>query len=170
MTATLLVFWMLASHTVFSATPTGTTWSCVAADYVRQQGRKLEARGLIEFVESTNVKGLRKISNITGYMAIHVLPPKKREREFEEYDYQATFNIAELTEHPRYTSRRYPNHSQFRDFNTHQTEGRDAGGMWGRWHFEKLTTPNQPSLQASYVFQAGDHLGGTLDFVCNRRN
>ncbi|WP_299002853.1 hypothetical protein [uncultured Shewanella sp.] len=83
----------------------------------------------------------------------------------DEYAYYGLFNTHSLTENPNYAPRVYINHHQFKAFNAMVTNSNDGGGMWGNLVIPKTLTAE---IEVHYIFQAGDHMGGTVDYQCVR--
>ncbi|WP_299497070.1 hypothetical protein [uncultured Shewanella sp.] len=83
----------------------------------------------------------------------------------DEYAYYGLFNTHSLQENPDYSPRVYLEHHQFKAFNASVTNNNDGGGMWGN-----LVIPKQLNtvIEVHYIFQAGDHMGGTIDYQCTR--
>lgn len=67
----------------------------------------------------------------------------------------------------KYTDAEY---YRFKDFDALNTSGHDGGGMWGYLVVSKAYyngNGSQP-FAAHYVFKAGDHIGGTVNYSCVR--
>jgi hypothetical protein len=60
----------------------------------------------------------------------------------------------------------YTQHYKFSDFDAAVTSRWDGGGMWGYFVINKAN--GEDELAAHYVFQAGDHIGGTIDLNCSK--
>ena len=79
--------------------------------------------------------------------------------------YIAMFDV-NLKENLAYRPIVYKGYSQFKDFDADQTVGHESG-MWGYFLIEKTYLADD-NFTGVYVFQAGDHLGGTLFFGCKK--
>ena len=66
----------------------------------------------------------------------------------------------------------YPDSSyiRFNDFNSNVSIAQDGGGMNGTLVISKTptqaSTPQIAKYDAHYIFQHGDHTGGTIDYMC----
>ncbi len=79
-----------------------------------------------------------------------------------DWEYWGKFSFDKIEENTNYRPRRYLNHSQFRNFNAQES----SHGMWGNLILEK---PNgEERIKAHYIFQSGDHIGGVIDFSCQK--
>jgi hypothetical protein len=139
--------------------------SSFALDYTctatkgRQWGEDLPTKGELK-VEEVTVDGVRLI-NVNGSLAV--------DYDFnltgdEEPCYQGTFTNVTLAEKANYRPNRYTGYSKFEDFDATETSRCDGGGMWGYLVIEKDT--KKKPFNAHYIFQSGDHMGGTIDFEC----
>jgi hypothetical protein len=126
--------------------------------------REVKAKGNIDFTLNTNKYGMRYLTNVNGMI-------RADWSELSEtpsfYEYKGWFNMKSIDENLDYKPRKYKNYSQFRDFDATSSKQ----GMWGYFVLEKENRQTQNSnggstLMAHYIFQAGDHIGGTIDFVC----
>ena len=63
-----------------------------------------------------------------------------------------------------YKPTKYKNHFKFEDIDAAFTAGNEDG-MWGDFILEKGFAKE---ISAHYIFQAGDHMGGTVDFTCQK--
>jgi hypothetical protein len=81
----------------------------------------------------------------------------------EDGSYIGSFNFTRVDANPKYSPRRYLGFTQYANFNAFQTRGREDG-MWGQFVLEQDLT--KTVVQAHYIFQAGDHMGGTLHMSC----
>jgi hypothetical protein len=120
----------------------------------------LEATANFEFVVSENSEGLRTLKDLRGEV---VTDP--RHLEFDG-SWIGKFRSDELVENPNYRPRKYVGYSQFREFDAVDTAGSAESGMWGNFLLEKDMSAEH--FQAKYIFQAGDHMGGTLNLGCHR--
>jgi hypothetical protein len=104
-------------------------------------------------------KNTRIISDIEGYV-------KAANGPNEELTYQGTFDIDSLKERAEYKPNKYKGFSQFLNFDATDTKGSAEDGMWGQFILEKNTS--KANFDAHYIFQAGDHMGGTLHLSCSK--
>jgi hypothetical protein len=85
------------------------------------------------------------------------------------YGYYGLFHGKDLKEVPYVRATTYKNHYRFKDFDAVFTGGLESG-MWGYLVINKsvdqFRAGGVKTLDAHYVFQAGDHMGGTIDFSC----
>lgn len=80
--------------------------------------------------------------------------------------YIGLFDTKRLTENKAYKPNKYKDYAQFKDVDAKETTGQESG-MWGYLVFPKDYAA-QEKFHAAYVFQAGDHMGGTLHFTCEK--
>ncbi len=81
-------------------------------------------------------------------------------------NYTGVFN-GDFKNHEGYRPSVYTNHFKFNEFNAKVTSRHDGGGMWGYLVIKKDNTSDK--IDAHYVFQAGDHIGGTIDMTCSKK-
>ncbi|MCB0386469.1 MAG: hypothetical protein KDD43_13835 [Bdellovibrionales bacterium] len=85
--------------------------------------------------------------------------------------YYGIFHGKDLVEKPFQRASKYKNHYRFQDFDAAFTAGAESG-MWGylvvNKDIHKMRDSSVKEVDAHYVFQAGDHMGGTVDFACSR--
>lgn len=80
--------------------------------------------------------------------------------------YYGVFSFHERFQNLKYHPNKYKGYIQFPHFDVIDSNNFDGGGIWG-----DLVIENKPSadlLTAHYVFQAGDHMGGTIDLICEK--
>lgn len=80
--------------------------------------------------------------------------------------YMGFFDFPETEEDVYYSPIKYKGYAQIEDFDANMTIGNESG-MWGHFVFEKSYL-EKDNFRAAYIFQAGDHLGGTLHFSCSQ--
>ena len=137
------------------------TFKC-AGKNIRQHG-ELPGYGKIVFDESYE-NGIRVIQNVKG---IVVAGADDRASAATLQDaYTGHFNLYKLAENPLYRPHKYTNSSQFDHFDANVTTGAETG-MWGKFVLSK-TSNSRGEYEAHYIFQAGDHMGGTLHLVCKK--
>jgi hypothetical protein len=115
--------------------------------------------------------------NADNTSILWMLVVKKGEKlSLEEYGghnyvtgYYGVFNGKNLVEVPYTRPVKYKNHYRFQKFNADFTAGNESG-MWGDFVLNKEIDGSRNNdkfeTDAHYVFQAGDHLGGTIDYTC----
>jgi len=82
-------------------------------------------------------------------------------------DYYAIFNGENLPEKPYVRApSQYTNHYRF-SLTATETAGSESG-MWGHLIVNKDLFESNGRVDAHYVLQAGDHLGGTVDLECDQ--
>lgn len=102
------------------------------------------------------------ITNIVGH--IFVKSPYEETNGFDpENSYMGFFKTDSLTANPDYNPRKYVGYAQFTNFDAAHTTGLEDG-MYG--YLALNVEGNQKNFEAFYVFQAGDHMGGTVIFNC----
>jgi hypothetical protein len=126
----------------------------------QQGGQMMEASASFEFTVFKNSQGLRVLKNLKGEV---ITDP--RHLEFDA-SWIGRFEIPELAENPDYRPRRYHGFSQFREVDATDTEGSAESGMWGVFLLEKDLSDEH--IEAKYIFQASDHMGGTLHLGCHQ--
>lgn len=87
----------------------------------------------------------------------------------EDNAYIGKFELFDVEQNTEYRPRRYKNHIQFRNFDAEETTGLESG-MWGEFvlHESFASVQAKEKVSAHYIFQAGDHMGGTIHFSCLR--
>lgn len=81
-----------------------------------------------------------------------------------DYCYQASFSKVQGIQNPNYRPTRYKDHLKFSPIDASNTNNCDGGGMYGDFIIPEDRSGEK--FVAYYVFQAGDHIGGTLKFNC----
>lgn len=76
--------------------------------------------------------------------------------------YIGAFTFNELRSNAKYRPRKYKNMVQFQNFDAKSTTGLESG-MWGNFLIDRSINDGS---EAKYIFQAGDHMGGTVHFKC----
>lgn len=103
------------------------------------------------------------IHNVLGH--IFVKSPYEQSAVFNtENSYMAFFKTDKLIANESYNPRKYIGFAQFNNFDAAHTTGLEDG-MFGYMAID--VTPNKKEFAAFYVFQAGDHMGGTALFSCS---
>lgn len=84
----------------------------------------------------------------------------------EENSYIGAFHVVNSQENTNYRPRKYRGFIQFPSFDAVKTSGMEDG-MWGVFLVQRIYK-TAPQFQAKYIFQAGDHMGGTIHLTCTR--
>lgn len=84
----------------------------------------------------------------------------------EDNSYIGNFDLPRLVSNSKYRPIKYKGHTQFRDVDTNDTAGLESG-MWGSLVLD-LRNEDAKTFKAYYIFQAGDHMGGTSLLECVR--
>lgn len=121
----------------------------------------LHAKALLSFEDSYDANGVRTLKNFMGTV---VTSPEGSGDEASTY--VGRFSIYEKKENTAYRPGTYKGFSQFRGVNAADSVGSREQGMWGEFILAKDTDPT--GFPAHYIFQAGDHMGGTLHLSCTR--
>ena len=143
------------------------SYLCTAREKnLRQNGERLPVDARLYFNVRQNAEGVEKLVNLVGHVAAN--------NGYGDADdtcatYYGVFNIKEALENTKYRPRRYKGYSQFQNINATATAGNEDG-MWGELVIqndrENTNRNSKKSFKAHYIFQAGDHMGGTIDFTC----
>lgn len=105
------------------------------------------------------------ITNLLGH--IFVQSPFEQSGDFNtENSYMGFFKTTRLSANGEYNPRKYVGFAQFNDFDAAHTTGLEDG-MFGYLALD--VDPDKNEFNAFYVFQAGDHMGGTVLFTCRSR-
>ncbi len=130
-----------------------------AGEGLRQNGTSENLPGFLDITFTRSVEdGKITLKNIKGTV--------KAGYEWDDghdedpFGWEGEFEIEALTEKENYRPRVYKGHSKFEDFDATTSEM----GMWGYFVLERHL--NSSELTAAYVFQSGDHMGGTIDVLC----
>lgn len=83
-----------------------------------------------------------------------------------ENSYMGFFKTEVLSANGDYRPRKYQGFAQFNNFDAAHTVGQEDG-MFG--YLAVDVTSGKKEFSAFYVFQAGDHMGGTVLFSCHTR-
>ena len=106
------------------------------------------------------------LKNVEGHVFVKS-PFEDEAADFSEEDsYRGYFKIDSLNANPDYRPSKYKGYAQFPKFNAYKTDGREDG-MWGYLALD--VSSDDSSFKAAYVFQAGDHMGGTVLFDCEEK-
>ena len=129
---------------------------------VSQKGAgMIPGKASFEFTVNHTLKANRILTNITGEFTV----AEEGESLTSEYSYHNVFKINSLSENPDYNPRKYVGYSQYPKFDATETlSGED--GMWGNFVLQQDMSGS--TFKAHYIFQAGDHMGGTLHLNCKK--
>ncbi len=139
-----------ASETVF----------CKATKTFQRDEKALNTDAEINFELIRNGKN-SEIKNLTGYVFVSYDSIGESTLSTENA-YMGYFNLDSLVANPQYRPTKYKDYIQFKNMDATHTVGRESG-MWGALILN-INTPKQ--ISAKYIFQAGDHMGGTMPFHC----
>lgn len=147
------------SFILFSTTSFSKNFECYS-NRGRSFGSSLVVAGKllisVETIDSIMGSGQIELDNRFDY---------NRENNF---CYKAEFSNVSAKRDPDYRPTRYQDHNKYNDFDATKTSTCDGGGMYGHLIFPERIS--RIPLTMYYVFEAGDHLGGTLEFNCYPRD
>lgn len=83
----------------------------------------------------------------------------------QDNSYMGYFQLNFLKANASYNPIKYKDWFQFKDLNATKTEGVESG-MWGSL---LLDLSGEDQFEARYIFQAGDHMGGTVLLKCSAK-
>jgi hypothetical protein len=126
---------------------------------LRQQGTTYPVNARLQFSQYQDDQGNRVIKKVIGHLLTSYEEPMLA------YAYYGTFQYDSIVANAKYRGRTYKNHSQF-SMDATATNDNDGGGIWGKLVVSKNV--KDKTFDAHYIFQAGDHMGGTVDFTCQR--
>ena len=139
---------------------------------MRQHGEKHPARArlTLSLLSDSEKPGLNMI--VDGGIAVEYdfnYEGANEELKFEDYHYQGLFKSLEVSQNLKYKPRKYKKHYQFKDVDSKDS----STGMWGNLVIPKTMNPENKKFAPNsgtvhYIFQAGDHMGGTLDLTCRK--
>jgi hypothetical protein len=134
-------------------------WTCLSSDIRHDSDEAtVDARFVLKLFK---VNDLIVAEQIIGHAAVGVYGDVLGE------DYYSVFKSENVSQNPNYRPRVYTNHFQFRGLREVASNNRDGGGMNGDLVISNtVLTSNE--ARAHYVFQSGDHLGGTIDYDCKK--
>ncbi len=156
-----------ASHSAIAdaATATVADYSC-QIDAGRQQADVLPAEGTIQFkysVDGNNAELLDLVGFVSTNYDFNV---ESNGGEKKIANYTGVFS-GNFKNHEAYRPTVYTNHFKFNNFDAKVTSRHDGGGMRGYLVVKKDNGSDK--IDAHYVFQAGDHIGGTIDMTCAKK-
>ena len=125
-----------------------------------KNGQPGYARANISFEIETDIRtDLRTITDLRG----EILAAYDKKEANSADAYIGTFAIKSAEENPNYRPVKYKDSSQFQKIEAKETRGPE-NSMWGSLIVPKKTTG---SFEVHYIFQAGDHMGGTIHMDCH---
>ena len=162
-TLLLGIYCLICTPSIFATEKLSYICMDIEKDSLSQQWGTTDVWGRVELkiVEESNSEGLRSIT-VFGHVAADYDSGEQGRIDPTTAYYQGTFTAIKLVENPNYKPRRYKGYSQFRDFDA----SKSMSGMWGELVIERNT--KKEKFQAHYIFQAGDHMGGTLHLTCSQ--
>ncbi|MBI2604622.1 MAG: hypothetical protein HYW49_00945 [Deltaproteobacteria bacterium] len=128
---------------------------------VSQHGAKGKAIAGFRFSASA-INGRIVISRLTGTVRT-VDPAVGGDLNNLNDVYIGYFKIRTLVNNPDFNPRKYTGYVQFKNVDAVRTAGLESG-MWGTLVLD-LRSGRQP-FSGAYIFQAGDHMGGTIHLRC----
>ena len=162
-TLLLGIYCLICAPSIFATEKLSYICTDIGEGSLSQQGAMdLWGRAELKIVEENNSEGLRSIT-VFGHVAADYTFYDQGGIDPTTAQYQGAFTAVKLIENPDYKPRRYKGYSQFRDFDA----SKSMSGMWGELVIERNT--KKEKFQAHYIFQAGDHMGGTLHLTCSQR-
>ncbi len=148
-----------------AATATVANYSC-QIDAGRQQTDVLPAEGTIQFKYAVD-GNKAELLDLVGFVSTNYdFNVESNGGEKKIANYTGVFS-GNFKNHEAYRPSVYTNHFKFNDFDAKVTSRHDGGGMWGYLVVKKDNTSDK--IDAHYVFQAGDHIGGTIDMTCSKK-
>jgi hypothetical protein len=127
----------------------------------RQQGQNLLVDGKLQFTYRASGDTAAMIG-LKGFMTVNY---DFNIEKSEINNYLGVFE-GKFENKVDYKGRVYKNHYKFENFDATITSNWDGGGMFGYLALSK--DHGEKKIDAHYVFQAGDHIGGTIDMDCRR--
>ncbi len=149
----LLMSDLLSAATQFSCTSNATSQNGYVLKTDAKFDFSLERDGNNSVV--TDVRGRVYVGN-------NLLASSEEELNSDN-SYRGFFKLAKIEANPEYRPTKYKGFAQFQGVNAFETTGLESG-MWGQLLVD--VSSNEKKIAAKYVFQAGDHMGGTVHFTC----
>lgn len=158
MKLTIMILSLFTSFTAFAEE----TVVCKANKTFQTGGEKLPTNS--EFIFTLERNGSdSEIKSLKGHLFVSYMADETLSMD---NSYMGFFKIDNIKANPKYRPRKYIGFIQFKDVNAIHTTGNESG-MWGDLVLD-IRTPGK--IEARYIFQAGDHMGGTTFFECKTRN
>jgi hypothetical protein len=135
-------------------------WTCIA-EGIKHDEAQVESRMVVSLQQKNDVV---EITNLVGHVVVGAY-----EEQDPTYQYYSVFALSNIQQNVKYKPRVYTNHIQFKNIDTNFSSSHDGGGMWGEFVIEKkIFEAGAKSAGAHYIFKSGDHIGGTIDYVCKK--
>lgn len=152
---------LMVSNQMATADDYVARYICYADGVIRGAPAPVNSR--LELKLMKDEKGLVYLTQTMG----HVLVTDDNDQNIlaDRYGYYGLFRFGRLYQNPDYNPVVYHDHYQFKPFNAVTTNNFDGGGMWGSFVLPKSL---DKEVAAHYIFQAGSHIGGTIDYKCRR--
>jgi len=125
----------------------------------QNSGAKIASNAALYFQVYQTEEGRFLLKNVLGHVMVGYVWDGTIDSR-----YYGIFSFDQLADNPAYKPQKYVGAAQYKDFNAVKTNGNDGGGMNGTLVLDKKF--DQKKFHAHYIFQAGEHMGGTLDFEC----
>ena len=126
---------------------------------------QLQQESEFNFQLDSSIENNPIIINFSGYFNIKA-PDTEGEEITPENGYRALYSIAKLEVNPYYNPRKYFGWFQFKNINASFTDSIENGTS-GNLILD-LNLIDQKTFEGKYLFQAGSHIGGTLNLSCNK--
>lgn len=138
----------------------------MASEEVRCIGERAVQSGTSNLLADADIsfsldRSKKEITNVVGHIFVKSLVEEDQSISTNNA-YMGFFKTDSLSANPDYRAIKYKGWVQFKDLNAEHTAGVESG-MWGNLVMD-LTKKTE--FSASYIFQAGDHMGGTVLFQC----
>jgi hypothetical protein len=152
----LMVLTVLCATGAHADTKTG-AFTCVSNSMRGGMGtEQVDAR--FTFRLSTAGEGF-VLEKLVGHVIVATEQP-----ESVNDNYYSVFVLKKVNQNFAYKPRRYVDSIQFPKVDTQFSSTHDGGGMSGELVISKDNS--EKTFEAHYIFQTGDHMGGTIDLVC----
>ncbi len=138
-------------------------YTCVSTAFRQNSGLEHKANARFVFDVKKDESGVVSLQGFLG----HVLVSDAEEELV--YNYYSVFALETVANNVAYVPRVYTDHLQFVDVDEKMSNGWDGGGMNGNLVIEKVVLDGAKTAKAHYIFQSGDHMGGTIDFDCSSK-
>ncbi len=136
-------------------------WTCIATN-IRAYDAEVESRLVLDVRINEDVVS---IHSLVG----HVVVSRSADNISVNNQYYSVFASKQLPQNLNYKPRVYKNYIQFKNIQDAGSNSYDGGNMNGELVIHKdIKEDKVDNVSASYIFQSGDHLGGTIDYECQR--
>ncbi len=137
--------------------------TCRAEKAIQPGFENMKADAQLEFKLDRETK---TITELNGHIFVQNPYAEANEEISTENSYMGFFKFDSLAHNENYRPNRYKGFTQFKEFDAVHTAGQESG-MWGAL---VLDLSKADKFEARYIFQAGDHMGGTVLMTCRSRN